>query len=822
MKQFKQIERLFENAPIGIFETTLEGQFLDLNNELVKILGYNSKQEVFDNIKSLEEDLYEKPEMRDEVLKAIQGKEELSVFEYRFKKKDKSIIDVRLSIRPFWNDDQQKFNNVGIVEDITELKKVKRKQEEQESRYKLLYENSNDAILIYKYDQLIEYNDKALEIFNSRKNPEFIKNFDNLNPKKQPDGRISSIAAEELVNKCLNGEPQFFEWVHLKANGTPFYAEVSLSEIPSIEDGLHQAIIRDIDDKKRALLKVTESEEKYRSLIELAPDGIFTLNDQGFITSVNKAFCQLGGYEENKYLNLHFTEAFDLEKNSMSGVIELFKYMKNKNESQSIEVNWIHKSGSKHSGIAHAKSFENYQKERIIQVFLRDSTQQKKAIAKIISSESLLKSIIDSTVTEMWVIDFQGKIIEQSGFSKKRWGNLTSQNISSFPDKKLQRLFKEVPIRELKKGKIIEKSYQSEYKGKPVYFKVIWSPYKERETIKGYVVYSYDLTAEKELQDKLEAHQKDLENEVKKRTEEIRALNSELLVSNEYLNELNQELQTQKEELQEALKTLKTTQSQLIQSEKMASIGVLTSGIAHEINNPINFISSGVTGLKMALENLLDYVNQTEYHCINQDNQMCESLLKELKTKHNVVKAMENIPKLLQPIQNGIDRTTEIIKGLRIFSRLDNEERTIANIEDIIDSTLVILKNKYKNRIEIIQELDNQKELLCFPGKLGQVILNITMNAVQAIDDKGTIKINTWVDKQKELYNIIISDTGEGMDENTREKIFDPFFTTKPVGIGTGIGLSIVHGIIEDHGGKIRVESEPGKGAAFFISLPNK
>ncbi|PLX17894.1 MAG: hypothetical protein C0599_13090 [Salinivirgaceae bacterium] len=706
-------------------------------------MGYESKQDVFDHKQSLEDDLYENPEIRNKLIDAIAGKKELSSFEIRFKRKDASLIDVRLSIRPFWNNEEQKTNNIGIVEDISKNKKIQIKQEENESKYKLLFENSNDAILIYKYDQLLEYNQKALDIFGATNNPKFIKNFKNLNPETQPNCRLSYEYAKELINKCLNNEPQFFEWVHLKADKTPFHAEITLSKIPGREPGLHQAIVRDIDDKKKALLKVTESEKKYRNLVELAPDGIFTMNDQGFITSVNKAFCQLGGHEESKYLNLHFTEAFDLDKKSMSSVVELFNYIKNKNESQSIEVNWIHKSGSKHSGFAHAKSYENYQKERIIQVFLRDSTEQKKAIEKIISSESLLKSIIDSTATEMWVIDFNGIIIAQSGFSKKRWGDLTNKHTSNFPNNDLTKHFEYVPIEELKNGKIIEKNIQFEHENNHLYFKVIWSPYREGKKIKGYVVYSYDLTAEKELQDKLEAHQKDLKKEVEKRTEEISALNSELLVSNEYLNEINQELEQQKRELQETLNKLQNTQSQLIQTEKMASIGILTSGIAHEINNPINFISSGTIGLKMAIEELLSYVNQRDQRCLNDQKKSCITEIKELREKYNIEKSLENIPKLLQPIQNGIDRTTEIIKGLRTFSRLDSEEKTMADIKELINSSLIILRNKYKDKIEIELDLDTKNELLCYPGKLGQVILNLTLNAIQAIEDTGKIIIKT-------------------------------------------------------------------------------
>lgn len=695
MENFKQIEHIFENAPIGIFETTPEGKFVDLNNELVKILGYKSKQDVFDHIQSLETDLYEKPEMRHEMLNTIRGKSELSRFEYRFKKKDQSVIDVRLSIRQMWKDELKKYHHIGIVEDITDLKKIQKKHNEQQLRYKQLFESSNDAILLYKYDKLIDYNQKALKIFGAEHQTDFLANFANLNPEYQPNGRRSDEFANEIIEKTLNGEPQFFEWVHLRADGTTFIAEISLSKMEGEEDGLLQSIIRDI------------------------------------------------------------TEKIQLKNN-------------------------------------------------------------------LIKRESILSAIIDSIPSNMWVIDFEKNVITQSGFSKRIWGDYTGQPIGSFISKNFPNISIDYPTEKIKKGEILEKEVTIDINNQKRTLKIYWAPYIEQEEIKGFVVYSYDLTSEKALQKKLEKHQKDLEIEVNKRTEEISALNSELLVSNDYLNELNQELQTQKKELQEALETLKTTQSQLIQSEKMASIGVLTSGIAHEINNPINFISSGVYGLKMVIEDILNFVDEIDKNCSNLNNENSLSFIEELKEKHKIEKAITNIPKLITPIQNGISRTTEIIKGLRTFNRLDAEEKTIGNIKDIIESTLIILKNKYKDRITITLDLDPKVEILCYPGKLGQVILNITMNAIQAIEDKGEIQIKTSYDSNSGFFEIKISDTGHGIDKINQAKIFDPFFTTKPVGIGTGIGLSIVHGIIKDHSGTITVKSKPQKGTTFTIKIPTK
>jgi PAS domain S-box-containing protein len=285
-----------------------------------------------------------------------------------------------------------------------------------------------------------------------------------------------------------------------------------------------------------------------------------------------------------------------------------------------------------------------------------------------------------------------------------------------------------------------------------------------------------------------------------------------------------EELRKHREHLEEliakrtiTLENLKRTQSQLVQSEKMASLGQLVAGIAHEINNPVNFISAGVDSLSTNLEDIRKVLEI--YHKINADN--ITKKLKEielLKQKVEYKEAIREINKLIDSIKNGTKRTTEIVKGLRTFSRLDEDILKMADIHEGLDSTLILLHNKYKNRIEIIKNYGNLSQVECYPGQLNQVFMNLLSNAVDAIDDKGTITISTSLSDG--LIRISIKDTGHGIPENIREKIFDPFFTTKGVGKGTGLGLSISQSIIEKHKGTITYKSEPGKGTEFTIVLP--
>jgi len=308
-------------------------------------------------------------------------------------------------------------------------------------------------------------------------------------------------------------------------------------------------------------------------------------------------------------------------------------------------------------------------------------------------------------------------------------------------------------------------------------------------------------------------------SEVVKQKKEIEEMNEELRQQKEELQTTNEILEDQKEELQKTLENLKLAQSQLVQSEKMASIGQLVAGIAHEINNPVTFISAGVDSLNTNLEEVRQVLDI--YHRITPGN-VTEKLkdIEDLKGEIDYNEAIREIGQLIESIKNGTERTTEIIRGLRTFSRLDEDILKTANIYDGLDSTLILLHNKYKNRIEVVKNYNEIPEIECYPGQLNQVFMNILSNAIDAIDDKGTITIST--SKSNGSIRISIKDTGRGIPENFRTKIFEPFFTTKEVGHGTGLGLSISHGIIEKHRGTVEVKSEAGKGSEFIIVLPVK
>jgi signal transduction histidine kinase/ligand-binding sensor domain-containing protein len=309
-----------------------------------------------------------------------------------------------------------------------------------------------------------------------------------------------------------------------------------------------------------------------------------------------------------------------------------------------------------------------------------------------------------------------------------------------------------------------------------------------------------------------------LEKTVQKRTAELRRTNKNLEEEIFERKKIENQLVDKNEELNSALDNLKKTQAQLVDSEKMASLGQLTAGIAHEINNPINFVSGNVNPLRRNINDIIEILNTYDKIVSSRKLQKEFEKIEILKKDIDYDVIPDEINKLLNGIGEGASRTSEIVKGLRNFTRMDEHELKPANINQGIDSTLLILQNKLKNRIRVFKNFGQFPDILCYPGQLNQVFLNIINNAQEAIKDSGEIHITTQIEGDN--LCISIKDNGRGMTPDTKKKIFEPFFTTKDVGKGTGLGLAISYGIIVKHNGKIEFSSELNKGTEFKIIIP--
>jgi two-component system NtrC family sensor kinase len=316
-----------------------------------------------------------------------------------------------------------------------------------------------------------------------------------------------------------------------------------------------------------------------------------------------------------------------------------------------------------------------------------------------------------------------------------------------------------------------------------------------------------------------------LQNEALKALQENeRIIREQNVTLEQKVNERTIELSNLNQALNKTLENLKETQLQLVESEKMASLGQLTAGIAHEINNPINFVTSNINPLKRDIEIMFDAFTVIENMGLsNLSAGDKQKQVMEYKEGLDFEYLTSEIKFLMKGIHDGANRTAEIVKGLRIFSRLDEDDLKQADINEGLESTMIIANNLL-NKIKAIKEYGNLPLVECYAGKLNQVFLNIISNAAYAVkkqfgeNEGGEITIMTTHDEENILIKII--DNGTGMDAQTQKKIFEPFFTTKEVGEGTGLGMSIAYNTIKKHNGKINICSSPGQGTKFIIQIP--
>lgn len=278
--------------------------------------------------------------------------------------------------------------------------------------------------------------------------------------------------------------------------------------------------------------------------------------------------------------------------------------------------------------------------------------------------------------------------------------------------------------------------------------------------------------------------------------------------------------------LRKALVELKESQTQLVQSEKMASLGQMVAGVAHELNTPLGYVKNNVQLLRELSTPLFDLADAQAVlaNCLsdpNCDDVRLDSALQAAANARDLASPellMEDFGQLFSDTLYGLEQIAELVVGLKDFARLDRAMSEEVDLNDCIRSALVIARNGIKDKAEIVLQLAELPRIPCAPSQINQVLLNLLNNAAQAIDGFGQILLKTWADDSAVFVSL--QDSGRGMSPEVLARIFDPFFTTKPVGQGTGLGLSISYKIIQDHGGQIRAASEPGRGTRFLIRLP--
>lgn len=521
------------------------------------------------------------------------------------------------------------------------------------------------------------------------------------------------------------------------------------------------------------------------NIIKSSPVLIVGRNGEGICTFINPAAEKITGYTQKEIVGKSWWKAVypNRDKKAIQAKLQKFREENVRN----YEMPLTTKSGeTRLINWNSIRELDEDGNERLVTGFGIDVTDHRSAERMLIEREANLMSLFESTNSIIGLFDQNKRLIEfNQSFAEyaKHTDNVDmhkDMDILSQLNKPQADMFHAFLDRSLK-GEKFKETIEYPTPDGQAYFLMSYNPIYRGEEIIGVSMFVEDITELKNSQKKLEKYTQDLEGLVKERTEELEDINKELKAGNEALYE-------QSKQLAETLHNLQEAQKQLIQSEKMASLGVLSAGIGHEINNPLNFIKGGSHGMLKMLKNEFEEV------------------------------ARKTTP-FFEVIDEGVRRASKIVKSLSHFSRQGGNMEENCNIPDIIDNCLVMLHNRLKNKVDIIKSYEEQASIVTGnEGKLHQAFLNILSNSEQAINEEGAINISSMIDGENIL--IKIKDDGCGIAEDHITKISDPFFTTKPPGIGTGLGLSITYSIIEEHNGSIDVSSKINEGTEIIIRLP--
>lgn len=433
---------------------------------------------------------------------------------------------------------------------------------------------------------------------------------------------------------------------------------------------------------------------------------------------------------------------------------------------------------------------------------------ERKAEDALAHTLSQLRATLESTGNGILVINWQGKIDSMNRLFGKLWA-IPDDLLDSHDDAHILNFLSERVLESellrTRLGSIVDSGETQDllhHKDNRV-FELSSRPQYLGEQIIGRVFGFQDITDRTQAEDALRESRNLLEQRVLARTAD--------------LNAANETLQQEKERQAILIKRLEEAQNQLMQSERMASIGQLAAGVAHEINNPVGFVNSNLGSLQRYVNdmlNLLSVYERAEPAMPEPERQT----IQQVKADMDIEFLREDVVSLLAESLDGLKRVTRIVQDLKNFSHVDESERQWADLEAGMESTLRVVWNELKYKTEVVKEFAGIPQMECFPLQLNQVFMNLLVNASQAIEEHGTITIRTGHDEAHSWVEV--QDTGRGIKPENLSRIFEPFFTTKPVGQGTGLGLSLSYGIVKKHGGRFEVSSTLGVGSTFKVIFP--
>lgn len=686
--------------------------------------------------------------------------------------------------RPIYVSKGKASGYIGIGFDITD----KRLEREVLEKYRLLSESVDDIILFLDKDgNILEANNSAVASYGYTHQELLSLNVSNL--------RVETCFTKNQLEKS-NTEGITYEIYHKRREDSKFPVEVKLNSAYVNEEELFIAVIRDISDRKKAEQRMKESEQRYFSLFTNMSEaflyGRVVCDNKGvpidyIILEVNSAFENMTRLRRENILNRRAAEVNPMIKTSEPNLIEVCGQVALTGKEVKFELNMNSR------GKFYAVSSYSPKPGDFVNV-LYDITEQKNAEMEVKKLSSALEqsyAIAIITDTKGFIEYVNPKYTQVTGYS---FEEVRGKHIMLTSHEKMKKKFFSEMLTPIVRGEAWSGELLNKKKnGERYWVSASISPIKDKNgVITHYSTIQEDITLRKTLEKELKLKNKTLEKTIEE---------------------------------------LKTMQKMMIQQEKLAGIGQLAAGVAHEINNPLGFVISNFDILQKYSERLYKLINALRMlsHSLKRENYSMAvehlQLVDELEEKIDFVSMASEIKDIFSDCNQGLQRIKNIVSGLGIFVRSNQPHGFESyDINAGIESTLLVAQNKLKYHAVVIKELGDIPAIQAVGDQINQVLLNIIVNAVQAIEaknqkSKGTIRVKTYYDNDDVCCEI--SDDGIGISEENQKRIFNPFFTTKLIGEGTGLGLSISYNIVVNvHKGQLMVKSEEGRGTRFTIKLP--
>ncbi len=792
-----------ELSPDGIAIAS-KGRHVFANKSLAKIFGVSGPDELVG--KPIID--YIHPDYRKTVLKRIAEQTKrgalVPLIEEKMLRADGAVINTEVAAAPLEYEGEQAV--LAVIRDITDRKQTEEALSKSERFLTNIFNSIRDGISII---------DKSMNIVrvNSVMEQWYAYNMPLVGKKcyKAYHSRDERCKTCPTWQTLQTGESAY-AIVPKRGAGDTIVGWLDLYSFPIVDDatGEMQGVIeyvRDVTEHKLAEEALRGSEEKYRSILESIREGYFELNLDGNYTFANEASCRYLGYTKEELIGMNYRRHMDEEtaKKMYQSYYELYR---TGNPIEILELEAIRKDATKaiyETSVSLIR--DNEGKPVGFRGVSRDITERKKMEEALRRSEEKYRHILENMEEGCFEIDLVGNFTfvnnaecRNLGYSKEE---LIGMNNRQYQDeatvRRMYQIFNDI-YKTGEPNKIIDIEIIRKDETKK-FNEISVALIRDSQGKKiGFSGVSRDITERKRADDAL------------KRNRE------ELIRKNQEIEESRKNVQLTLEKLAAAYEELKTSQAKILQQEKMASIGQLAAGVAHEINNPMAFIASNLGTLDKYIRRLKDFIQaQSETIKSLKAIEAIEKLdkkRKELKLDYTI----DDIDLLVKESRDGSERVQKIVQELNRFSRMDNAEYKEANINECMESSINIVWNELKQKATLHKDYGNLPQTKCYPLKLNQVFINLLINAIHAIEKKGKIKIKTW-EKGGSIW-VTVSDTGCGIPRENQSKIFEPFFTTKEVGKGTGLGLNISYEIIQRHKGEISFESKKGKGTTFTIRMP--